>query len=225
MPYYKYTQTWFSHSEIKYHMATLLDKSKENHILEIGCYEGLSSVFFADNFINVEGDEVSTESTESTESTGSTLTCVDPFLNIDNNDHKYLLQNGEELNFDYNISKCKNTEKITIHKMTADDFFIMTAKAAKTAKATKATKAAKAAKTFNFIYVDGSREPDLIKRDMENSFSVLKKQGIMWMNGYDDGGYGDGDVIKKVMDDFLDKYAGQYVVVHKGYQLAIRRIM
>jgi len=204
MPYYKYTQTWFSHSEIKYHMATLLDKSKENHILEIGCYEGLSSVFFADNFINVEG---------STESTGSTLTCVDPFLNIDNNDHKYLLQNGEELNFDYNISKCKNTEKITIHKMTADDFFIMTAKAAK------------AAKTFNFIYVDGSREPDLIKRDMENSFSVLEKQGIMWMNGYDDGGYGDGDVIKKVMDDFLDKYAGQYIVVHKGYQLAIRRIM
>jgi hypothetical protein len=191
-------------------MATLLDKSKENHILEIGCYEGLSSVFFADNFINVEG------STESTESTGSTLTCVDPFLNIDNNDHKYLLQNGEELNFDYNISKCKNTEKITIHKMTADDFFIMTAKAAK---------AAKTAKAFNFIYVDGSREPDLIKRDMENSFSVLEKQGIMWMNGYDDGGYGDGDVIRKVMDDFLDKYAGQYIVVHKGYQLAIRRIM
>jgi predicted O-methyltransferase YrrM len=184
-------------------MATLLDKSKENHILEIGCYEGLSSVFFADNFINIEGP------------VDSTLTCVDPFLNIDNNDHGYLLQNGEELNFDYNISKCKNTKKITVHKMTADDFFML---------------AALAALAFNFIYIDGCQEPDFIKRDMENAFRVLKKGGIMWMNGYDDGGYGgDGsykggcDVIKKVMDDFLDKYAGQYVVVHKGYQLAIRK--
>lgn len=201
MVYYKYTQTWFSHSEIKYYLASLLDKSKENHILEIGCFEGLSSVFFADNFLNYAGPAGST---------GSTLTCVDPFLHIDNNDHSYLLQNGAELNFDYNISNCKNTEKITVYKTTSDNFFKMNAK------------------TFNFIYVDGCREPDFIRRDMDNSFNVLEKGGIMWMNGYDDGGYGtcDGtcdDVIKKVMDDFLDKYAGQYVVIHKGYQLAIKK--
>jgi hypothetical protein len=208
MPYYKYTQTWFSHSEIKYYLGTLLDKSKENHILEIGCYEGLSSVFFADNFINNKD---------------STLTCIDPFLNIDNNDHRYLLQNGEESNFDYNISRCKNTEKIKVYKTSSDNFFSM------------------AASTYNFIYVDGCREPDFIKRDMENSFNVLEKGGIMWMNGYDDGsydgygggcdgygscdGYGgcDGAIIKKVMDDFLNKYKGEYDVIHSGYQLAIRR--
>lgn len=194
----------------------MLDKSKENHILEIGCFEGLSSVFFADNFLNNAGPAGSA---------GSTLTCVDPFLNIDNNDHSYLLQNGAELNFDYNISQCKNTEKITVYKTTSDNFFKMNAKTfnVKTFNA----------KTFNFIYVDGCREPDFIRRDMDNSFNVLEKGGIMWMNGYDDGGYGYGscdgtcdgsdDVIKKVMDDFLDKYAGQYVVIHKGYQLAIKK--
>lgn len=202
MVYYKYTQTWFSHSEIKYYLASLLDKSKENHILEIGCFEGLSSVFFADNFLNNAGPA---------DSTGSSLTCVDPFLHIDNNDHRYLLQNGAELNFDYNISNCKNTEKITVYKTTSDNFFKMNAKTFN-------------ANTFNFIYVDGCREPDFIRRDMDNSFNVLEKGGIMWMNGYDDGGYGTCDVvIKKVMDDFLDKYAGQYVVVHKGYQLAIKK--
>ena len=224
MPYYKYTQTWFSHSEIKYYLGTLLDKSKENHILEIGCYEGLSSVFFADNFINNKD---------------STLTCIDPFLNIDNNDHRYLLQNGEESNFDYNISMCKNTEKIKVYKTSSDNFF----------STTRSTRS-----TYNFIYVDGCREPDFIKRDMENSFNVLEKGGIMWMNGYDDGscdgggcdgyggcdgggcdgggcdgggcdGYGgcDGAIIKKVMDDFLNKYKGEYDVIHSGYQLAIRR--
>jgi hypothetical protein len=160
------------------------------------------------------------------------MTCIDPFLNIDNNDHRYLLQNGEESNFDYNISKCKNTEKIKVYKTSSDNFFSM------------------AASKYNFIYVDGCREPDFIKRDMENSFNVLEKGGIMWMNGYDDGGcdgygscdgggcdgygscggggcdgYGscDSTVIKKVMDDFLNKYKGDYDVIHSGYQLAIRR--
>jgi len=52
-------------------------------MLEIGCFEGLSSVFFADNFLN---------------NPDSRLTSVDPFLNIDNNDHKNFLQNNEEMN-------------------------------------------------------------------------------------------------------------------------------
>ena len=108
MGVYKYTKTWFTHCELKYSLINFLDKSKENRILEIGCFEGLSSVFFADNFID---------------NPKSSLTCVDPFLNIDNNDHRHLLQNNEELNFDYNISNCKNTEKITIHKITSDAFF------------------------------------------------------------------------------------------------------
>jgi hypothetical protein len=184
--HYKYTKTWFIHCELRYQLIIFLDKTKENNILEIGCYEGLSSVFFADNFINNQK---------------SSLTCVDPFLHIDNNDHRQLLQNDEELNFDYNISNCKNTDKITIHKFTSDIFFEINDK------------------TYNFIYIDGCREPDFIKRDMENSFKFLDKEGIMWINDYE-GGNCDS---KKVMDDFLEKYIGYYVVIHKGYQLAIKK--
>ena len=63
--------------------------------------------FFADNFINNEH---------------SNLTCVDPFLNIDH-DHSEFLQNNEEMNFDFNMSICKNSDKIKIHKTTSDIFF------------------------------------------------------------------------------------------------------
>jgi len=56
---YHYTQFWFIDSEL----LELLDISKEYHILVIGCFEGLSSVFFADNFL---------------EHPSSTLTCFDP---------------------------------------------------------------------------------------------------------------------------------------------------
>jgi len=64
--------------------------------------------FFADNFIDNQQ---------------SSLTCVDPFLNITDNDHSNFLQNNEEINFDYNISNCKNSDKIIIHKITSDNFF------------------------------------------------------------------------------------------------------
>lgn len=184
---YKYSQNWFLSSEIRKELFKFLDKSKENKILEIGCFEGLSSIFFADNFLY---------------NTKSTLTCVDPFLTINNNDHKQFLQNNEEINFDFNISICKNLNKITIHKITSDLFFENNNQ------------------KYNFIYIDGCHEPDFIKRDMENSFSNLEKNGIMWMDDY---GGGDDNKIKNAMDSFLEKYNGQYKLIHKGYQLAIQK--
>jgi predicted O-methyltransferase YrrM len=184
---YIYTKSWFLESEIKQKIVNLINKNNQRFILEIGCYEGLSSVFFADNLLN---------------HSDSTLTCVDPFLNIDNNDHSQLLNNVEN-NFNYNINICKNSNKITVHKITSDEFFTTNNN------------------RFHFIYIDGCHEPEFIKRDMENSFECLENNGIMWMDDY---GGGDGIKIKKTMDDFLKKYNNQYEIIHKGYQLAIRKL-
>jgi hypothetical protein len=189
---YIYTQNWFLESEIKQKIlnspySCYINKNNKNNILEIGCFEGLSSVFFADNFLT---------------NNESTLTCIDPFLHIDNNDHFKLLNNVEN-NFNHNISICENSNKITIHKITSDDFFKINNK------------------KFNFIYIDGCHETEFIRRDMENSFACLESNGIMWMDDYDGG---DGIKIKNTMDDFLKKYNNQYEIIHKGYQLAIRKI-
>ena len=185
---YKYSQTWFLYSEIRSILFTFLDREQENNILEIGCFEGLSSVFFADNFLSNEN---------------STLTCVDPFLTISNNDHGMFLQNGEENNFEYNTTICKNSEKIIKHKITSDNFF------------------AQNNKTYNFIYIDGCHEIDYIKRDMENSFSILETNGIMWMDDYLGG---DRIQIKNAMNEFLEQYNGQYELIYKGYQLALKKL-
>ena len=187
MSNYKYSQVWFLGSDIQKRILEFIDISKKNTILEIGCFEGISSVFFADNLLN---------------NIDSTLTCVDPFLNIDNNDHTQFLSNNEELNFDYNITHCNNSNKIEVKKITSDVFFESNTK------------------TFNLIYIDGCHESDFIKRDMENSFKVLEKGGIMWMDDY---GGGDGIQIKNTMNQFLNTYTGLYDLIHSGYQLAIRK--
>ena len=62
---------------------------------------------------------------------------------------------------------------------------------------------------------------DFIKRDMENAFNVLDSNGIMWMDDYR---YGHDGMIKKTMDEFLNKYTNQYVLIHMGYQLAIKKL-
>ena len=188
MRQYRYSQNWFIYSEIKRILLNFMDTRKENHILEIGCFEGLSSVFFADNLLD---------------NSGATLTCVDPFMSIENNDHARFLQNKEEDAFDYNISVCKNSNKITVYKITSDSFFETNNK------------------KFNFIYIDGCHETDFIKRDMENAFQVLEPNGIMWMDDYSGG---DGIQIKNTMNEFLEKYKGRYIIIHIGYQLAIRKI-
>jgi predicted O-methyltransferase YrrM len=63
MDNYKYSQNWFLSSEIRSKLLDIIDPSKENNILEIGSYEGLSAVFFADNLLNHQN---------------SSLTCIDP---------------------------------------------------------------------------------------------------------------------------------------------------
>ena len=42
---------------------------------------------------------------------------------IENNDHKKLLNNKEEDNFDFNINNCNNNDKIYVNKITSDKFF------------------------------------------------------------------------------------------------------
>jgi len=186
---YQYSQSWFLNSEIRRTLKGMLDPTKELNLLEIGCFEGLSSVFFADHFLDHPQ---------------SRLTCVDPFLTIEGNDHQEFLQNKEESHFDYNLSICKHPNQISVYKVASDVFF----------KELHPT-------WYHFIYIDGCHEPEFIKRDMENSFRVLHAGGIMWMDDYKGG---DGIQIKQSMDQFLETYRGQYKIVHLGYQLAIQKI-
>ena len=187
---YKYTQNrdWFNRSEIKKNLLKYVSREEPNCILEIGCYEGLSSVFFADNLLDHPS---------------SSLVCVDPFMTLEDNDHRKLLENDQEKNFDFNISNCNNTNKIIVNKITSDKFFETNNN------------------YFNFIYIDGCHDVEFILRDMRNSFKYLYKNGIMWMDDY---GGGDGIKIKNAMNTFLKMYEGKYEIIHVGYQLAIRKL-
>ena len=178
----KFLQTIPVSQQIQNDMVFFLDKSAENKILEIGCFEGLNSVFFADNFLD---------------NPNSSLTCVNPYLLI-NSDSSQILQN----NFDFNISICENSDKITTHNILLDTFFENNNQ------------------TYKFIYISFFNEPNLIKMLMENSFNILEKYGYMWLDNYEN----DYDnPVKKILDEFLEKYRNQYFLINMGFNLVISK--
>jgi predicted O-methyltransferase YrrM len=177
---YKHLQNWFLRSEINKILSENIDKTLLNNILDLGSFQGIGTAYFADNFLDNET---------------STVTCVHPFLNINKVD-EYLQNN--ELNFDFNVSNCRNSNKIIIQKVTMDIFFENNIK------------------TYNLIYIDGSCEIEFVKRIIEKSFQFLEKNGIIWINNYNYG--------KEIYDTVLEPYQGQYEIIHNQYQLAIKKL-
>lgn len=102
---YNFTVTWFQYSELKQHLHNFLSNNTINKILEIGSFEGASSCYFSDNFLDTKG---------------STLTCVDPFSTSDTTSPVY--DNIKQV-FINNIKSSKNWQKVRLRQLTSRDFF------------------------------------------------------------------------------------------------------
>ena len=195
---YEFTKKWFNNSGIKKEIQKHIPSENINKILEIGSFEGQSSVFFADKLL--ENDK-------------SFLVCIDPFFDSGTVDGITTLFVDQDVKnrFLTNISKSKNCNKITHHCITSDDFFMKIRH--------------NSIYTFNFIYIDGCHNPEYVQRDVNNAFKILEKNGILWMDDYL---YGKREVHtgtpKDVIDHFLEENKGKYEIIYKKYQIAIRKL-
>jgi len=137
----------------------------------------------------------------------STLDCVDPFIvsgTVPSNTCRCIDTNTKNI-FLENIKKSKNYSKITSHFMTSDDFFKTNTK------------------LFDFIYIDGCHEPEFIENDINNSIKFLNDGGIIWMDDYGGNTSNDGK-IKIHIDKFLKPHIDKFDIIHKNYQLSIKKI-
>lgn len=132
----------------------------------------------------------------------STLTCVDPF---DESDMITTVTKETETRFRKNIQHSRHFDKVHVFKMTSDAFF------------------ASNVHLYDFIYIDGSREPPQILKDLENSFQVLKTNGIVWMDDYM-GGPENDRTIQRTIDSFVEKNKAFLNIIHVGYQFAIQKL-
>jgi hypothetical protein len=73
-------------------------------------------------------------------------------------------------------------------------------------------------KKYDFIYIDASHDKDWVLFDSVNSFSLLKKDGLMI---FDDYGWGECSV---AIDAFLNCYKERVEVFYKQWQVMIRKL-
>ena len=84
---------------------------------------------------------------------------------------------------------------------------------------------------FDFIYVDGDHDEKAVIKDAIGSFRVLKKGGIIAFDDYllgirypnSPGSKAMNGSTKKAIDYFLDVFQDELEIIHKDYQVWIRK--
>lgn len=101
------------------------------------------------------------------------------------------------------------TEKVEIFEGTSAEYFSKTPPQA-----------------FDFVYVDGSHQAPDVLLDAVFSFSDLKSGGIMIFDDYEWNAYPQdmNKNPKPAIDAFISIYKEKIEVIHKQYQVAIRKL-
>ena len=71
---------------------------------------------------------------------------------------------------------------------------------------------------YNFIYIDGSHLLDDIIADFNGCLQIIEDNGIIWMDDY-----GAGE-ITRCIDNLYEANRHCLQIIHKGYQIAFRKI-
>ncbi len=124
---------------------------------------------------------------------------VDPFMVSDPGTWMHL---NVEANFRRNVKARGVEHLVTQYKMTSSQFFTQNSS------------------TYDFIYIDGSHEPDVAVSDLNSALNILHVGGYLWVDDYGSNYEGLNAAIASWADeqvDILEK-------VHEGYQVGFRRV-
>jgi predicted O-methyltransferase YrrM len=132
------------------------------------------------------------------------LTCIDTFEGSVEHSPE-LIQDLRTL-FDYNLSPFQ--EKLNV--LVGNSRYVLP----------------KLEQSFDFAYIDGDHRAFAVIEDAIHAFRLLKFGGILIFDDYLwTGGSRDIDNPRIAIDAFLEINKGRYVVLHKAYQLIIRKIV
>lgn len=190
---YVFTEDWFS-SNIPYLWKVLSPlKGKVCKMLEIGSYEGRSTVWFLENILTHPH---------------STIVCIDPFTGS--------VEHTEEQIQDIQAHFAFNVYRSFAHKVTHY----------KTQSHVALKYHNLCNDSFDVVYVDGNHCAANVLEDAVLSFRMLKVGGIMV---FDDLEWNMQTTDRKYypaigIQAFMHGYGHFFEIVHKGYQLILRKI-
>ena len=126
----------------------------------------------------------------------STITCIDPFFS-----------RMAEIRFDHNITVSGGSSRVTKIK----------------GKSQEALQLLKE-DSFDVIYIDGSHRAVDVQTDASLSWPLLKRGGIIVFDDYLwNVEFPDEDRPQIAIDNFLSDFRSQLEILHKGYQVIVKK--
>lgn len=190
-----YTNNWFAYApEVWQHLTPLLKERRS--FLEIGSYEGRSTVWTIENMLE----------------DGGRIDCIDTWEGSEEHDGTDMA--AVEARFDKNTYEATSNTKFRrqVRKLkgraTEKLAYIMTSRVS----------------FYDFVYIDGSHVARDVLTDACMAWTMLKPGGIMVFDDYLWGDK--RDVLhrpKLAIDAFVNIFAEDLTVLHVGNQLAIMR--
>lgn len=127
---------------------------------------------------------------------------VDPF---ETGDPGTPLSESTEENCRKNLGKSGVGSNIRQFRQTSDEFFSQSR-----------------SPDFDFIYIDGSHDPAVLARDLDNSLRRLTAGGILWIDDYGSDYRVSGTSLRDVVDDFYSRNTDRLEAIHVGYQAGFK---
>lgn len=171
---------------------------KNKKCLEVGAFEGRATLYLAVNYCNGEGSYVDTIDTWE----GSL-------------EHSPEDKNGLYNRFINNLHTYIETNKVNIYKGASSDILMNFIEEVKSGKREK----------YDFIYIDASHLAKDVLMDAVLSWELLNTGGMMFFDDYEWSPYQKKPWLepKVAINGFLDSYSTMYELLHKDYQIHIRK--
>src|SRR3979490_236897 len=188
-----FTEDWTTpHTELWMKHLGHLRGVPDSHAIEIGSFEGKSTIWFLKNILTDER---------------SRLICIDTFEGGDDQRKFGTKLDGLYHRFRSNIDECNLADKTQVFRMASVEALHRLPRLC-----------------HDFIYVDGSHIAKDVLEDLVLSWPLLKNNGIMILDDY--GWNLDPDRLNRprpAIDAFLDIYSQKLEILHKGWQVIVRK--
>lgn len=201
MKKYKYTEDWFDSKDLEQFLLT--NNQEELHILEIGSFEGKSTIWFLENIL---------------QNPNSTITCVDPWTSYSQDSKSFESYSKENARWDftthkdtflYNIKESGQKNKVIVNQGFSYNVL---------------PKLITQNKQYDIIFIDGNHVAPFVLTDSVLSWYLLKKGGIMIFDDYLWTFQSGGTLTPKLaVDSFISNFKDYCNVIWDGYRKAIKK--
>jgi predicted O-methyltransferase YrrM len=196
----KFTQNWNQHF-----ISNTINIKGIEYLLEIGCFEGLTSNYIVDHLLSDSGK----------------LVCVDPLKDVyiegdldnedtESNEKEFSFFEGQFQRFLGNTEEKITDEKIILYRETSFSFY--------------EKYSSEYLNKFDFIYIDGDHRPESVYKDAINCFSLCKEGGLILFDDYEWREQIPHKSTKIGIDKFLSEFSGRYDIIKQNYQILIQKI-